>query len=648
MASSVHDVVQAGIEALRRHAWDEAFELLTRADATMRLDGPGLEHLAEAASWTIKPHEQRDALERAYSAYMNAGNRRRASYMALEISSNYNSHGQPAVARGWMARAERLLASEPDCVERGYLLLRRARRAYDSGDPHTAATLACEVARLGEHFGERDLWALGTTTLGQALLPQGQIDEAMALLDEGLATAVGGELRPNATALVYCWAIASCRDVADVKRAAEWTDVAKRWCERQSIAGFPGVCRIHRAEIMRLRGAWADAERDVEMATEELAVFSPLMAGEAFAELAMVRLRMGDLSGAEAALEHAHELGGELEPAQSLTKLYRDDATGAAACIRDRLSDESLDRLQRGRMLPSAVEIALATGSIVEAQGLAEELEQLADDFGTTLFQAAAKQARGGVEIMQGNPRVALRALERSLRLWQELDAPFEAAQVRVLMGQAYRAVGNEDGAARELRSARVCFDKLGARLDAERTAAALSDAQRTPATPTARVFLFSDVVSSTALLQAIGDEAWRRLVEWHDRTLRALFSEHGGEEVDHAGDGFFVAFLDAKSALHCAVAIQRRLCDHRREHGFSTHVRIGVHAAEALRLGSSYKGRGVHAAARIASIADGDEVLVSKETLTAADSRFDADEPHLVDLKGFPDLVEVCAVRWH
>lgn len=647
MVDIVDNRVQAGIEALRRHAWEEALQFLSDADVSGSLDGHGLEELAEAAMWACRPDVRLDALERAYRAYVDAGNGRRAAYVALQLSSTYLSQGQSAVARGWMAHAERLLGKEPECVERGYLLLRRARRAYASGDLRAAADLAQQVAELGERYGDRDLAVMGTTTLGEALLPEGKFDEAMALLDEGLAAAVGGELSPNATALVYCWSIASCRDVADVKRAAEWTAISLRWCERQSITGFPGVCRIHRAEIMRLRGAWADAERDVQTAAQELLTFSPGMAGEAFGELATVRLRMGNISGAEAALVRAHELGGESEPAYSLLKLYRGDAKGAAASIRDRLADATLDRLTRGRMLPAQVDIALVAGELDEGREAVEELERLAADFGTALFRAAALQARGALQVVEDAPDDALRALKQSLRLWQEIDAPYEVAQVRVLMGRAYRSAGNEDAASRELRAATACFEKLGAGLDAEVAAATLSGPQVASAPHTSRTFLFSDIVGSTALLEAIGDEAWRNLVQWHDRTLRSLFAEHGGEEVDHAGDGFFVAFTGVAPALQCGIAVQRALCAHRRKHGFAPHVRIGIHATEAMRVGSSYKGRGVHAAARIGSLAGADEVLASTETINAAGARFHSSEPRRVALKGLSKPVDVCAVRW-
>ena len=145
--------------------------------------------------------------------------------------------------------------------------------------------------------------------------------------------------------------------------------------------------------------------------------------------------------------------------------------------------------------------------------------------------------------------------------------------------------------------------------------------------------FLFSDICGSTNLVEAIGDASWLDLVDWHDRTLRTLFREHRGEEVDHAGDGFFVAFTTAGSALGCAVAIQRALADHRRHHGYAPPVRIGVHSASAMQVDGGYRGKGIHAAARIGAVAAADEVVASREAADEAGLGFT--NPRTLELKG-------------
>ena len=159
------------------------------------------------------------------------------------------------------------------------------------------------------------------------------------------------------------------------------------------------------------------------------------------------------------------------------------------------------------------------------------------------------------------------------------------------------------------------------------------------------RTFMFTDIVRSTNLVEAIGDEAWEDLIRWHDDTLRALFSSHRGEEVAATGDGFFVAFESPDEAVACAIAIQRRLAEQRRTQGFAPQVRIGLHAAGATQMGQNFTGKGVHEASRIAGLADGGQILASRHTV--AGSRFPAVDPRMVDIRGIAEQVEVVSVDW-
>jgi class 3 adenylate cyclase len=159
------------------------------------------------------------------------------------------------------------------------------------------------------------------------------------------------------------------------------------------------------------------------------------------------------------------------------------------------------------------------------------------------------------------------------------------------------------------------------------------------------KTFMFTDIEGSTNLVEALGDEVWQGVLHWHDEALRALFAEHKGEEVVGTGDGFFVGFDSPDDALACAVAIQRRLADHRRTQGFAPKVRIGVHASGATQVGRNFSGKGVHEAARIAALADGDEILSSKATAT--DGRFPMSEPRTVTLRGTSEAIEIVSVDW-
>ena len=197
-------------------------------------------------------------------------------------------------------------------------------------------------------------------------------------------------------------------------------------------------------------------------------------------------------------------------------------------------------------------------------------------------------------------------------------------------------------GAANRVEAAAVA-SRLGL-IDEPRLAAITRPEPRRAgvAEPTAeRTFLFTDIVASTALLDAIGDPAWSDLRAWHDATLRRLFEAHGGVEVDHAGDGFFVAFPTAGPAIACALAIQQALADHRRTSGFAPGVRLGVHTGTATRSGAGWTGRDVHLAARLMDLAGPGEVVASEAALERAGMRPPA-EPTEVELPGISGRIRV------
>jgi class 3 adenylate cyclase len=215
-------------------------------------------------------------------------------------------------------------------------------------------------------------------------------------------------------------------------------------------------------------------------------------------------------------------------------------------------------------------------------------------------------------------------------------------------LAQTHRGSELQERAVHEIRAARSVFERLGARLDVRR---ALEEeaALGTPAARTsereAKLFMFTDIVSSTNLVDAIGDDAWGHLIRWHNEKIASLVAAYGGDVVRTMGDGFFVTFDEALAAIECAVMIQRALAEHRRDQGFSPTVRIGLHRAEATSEGADWTGMGVHVAARIGSLAEGEEILVSADT--AEGSGFEVSAPRSVSLKGVAKPVEVVAVRW-
>src|SRR5919108_2412853 len=516
-----------------------------------------------------------------------------------------------------------------------------------AGDMEGMASHAARAVELGANFGDRDIQARALTNQGEALVQLGRLEEGMALYDEASVAAVGGELSPFATGIVYCNTIGICSEVADYGRAAEWTDAARRWCQRQAISGFPGFCRVRRAEIVRLRGAWPEAEREARVAAEELTLQRTVSyAAGAFVELGLVRLRMGDLQSAAAAFGHANELGASAQPGLALLDLARGEPSAALIQVRRALEDDELP-LVRARTLPAAVEIALAAGDVDVADAASTELAEIAAAYGTPMLRAIAEDAAGAVLLARGDVREAVKRNRAAYRIWRELDAPYETARLRERLGLSYRASGDERAAVLELDAARAAYERLGASLDLQRVLAVLGRAAPAPRRVT-RTFMFTDIVGSTGLIATVGDDAWNDLRRWHDQVLRASFAAHDGEEVDHPGDGFFIAFPDAAGALECAVGIQRLLAEHRQTHGFAPRVRIGLHADSATQEAGTYQGLGVHAAARIGALAEGGDILATAHTVIAAGGEWPVSDEREVELRGLEGRVRVMSIRWH
>jgi class 3 adenylate cyclase len=645
------DVLQDGRAASARHAWREAFALFSAADERVPLAPDDLDRLAEAAWWIGRIPECVAARERAYAAHVEAEEPAPAALTAVELARAYFQKGDRAVGLAWVNRADRLLASAPESVAHGYVARARSlvsfelERKLDEALHH--ATRALDLAT---RFRDRNLMAIALHDQGRIRVARGDVAEGSALMDEATVAGVSGELDPMATATIYCNTIMTCRDLADYPRAREWTEAAKRWCERQAIAGFPGMCRVYRATVTRLRGAWTEAEDEVRRACEELRDFNVGYLGAGLCELGEIRLRMGDLPAAEDAFRQARELGRVPEPGFSMLRRAEGKTQVALVSIRRALADES-DRLPRAGLLPALVEIALAACEVEGARAAVEELDAIAQTFGTRALAAGAAAARGALLLALGDASGAARHLRKAGSLWQEIECPYEAARARLALGDAYAAEGDPDAAALELEAARTAFERLGAVLDerraAERLAAAVASRPGAAGPREVPTFMFTDIVKSTDLLEAIGDEAWSDLARWHDETLRREIGRHGGEEIDHAGDGFFVAFAAAAAAIGCATAIQRALAEHRRTHGFAPLVRIGLHTASAARQGPAYRGRGVHEAARIAAVAEGGEIVASEETLAAVPPGLATSQARRVKLKGLREPLRIVTIHW-
>ena len=645
---TVDNALEEGREAVRRYAWREAFERLTAADQPGRLTAADLEGLAEASWWNGRVDLCISARERAFALRLEAGEPRRAALVAMDLAKD-NAGRAPAVAAAWFNRAQRLLQDEPAGIEHGYLAHRGWVPAHNTGNYERALELARKALEIGTKYGDPDLMALAIQDEGLTLVAQGHYSEGMALLDQATVAALSGELRPFSTGVIYCNVISTCEEMADYKRASEWTEASRRWCERQTIRGFPGMCRVHRAGVIRLSGAWLEAEQEARDAYAEVRDFRADYAAEALYQIGEIRLNRGDLAEARDAFRQAHDLGRDPNPGLALLHLVEGDVGAAAAAIKRGLAAESRP-VPRTQLLPAQVTIALAAGDRATATAAAAELESITETFTIPALRAHAHYARAAVALAEGDAAGAVRDFCEALALWREVGAPYQEAITRAALGAAYQAGGDPEGALLELNAAHATFVRLGAVLDERRVARMLVDAGQLPVEPIAsdpatRTFMFTDIVKSTQLVEAMGDEAWNEVLRWHDHTLRDLIARHAGEEISHSGDGVFASFEQPDRAIECAVQIQRTLADHRRTHGFAPAVRIGVHQAAATRVGLDYRGKGVHEAARIGAAAQDGEVLASWHT--AEPCKFALSEPREMNLKGITEPVQVVSISW-
>ena len=642
--SQVVDSLDAARQAATRGSWRKAYAAYTDA-ASHDLSAEDLERFAEAAWWTGRIGQAIGLRERAYAAYNAAADRPGAARAALALYWDHSARGSFAVSQGWFSKAERLVETMPDSAEHAHVVLTRGMNSlFMLGNAAEAVVDLERAYELGERLGERDVQALALTGQGKALVQAGEVDKGLALLDEATAAAVSGELRPFSAGLIYCCTIASCQDVGDYRRAAEWTEEANRWCDRLDVTGFPGACRIHRAEIMRLRGDWPAAEEQAIAACEELQDFDRYITAGGFYEIGEIRRRRGDFAAAAEAYRKANEFGRDPQPGVALLRLAEGKVDAAVAAIRRALEDVH-EPLVRVRRLPAQIDIAIAAGDLRTARVAAQELEHIVDaykigDAPAPAFDATVHVATGQIKLAEGDAEGASRCLRRARDEWKKVGAPYETAQARMLLGIAYRREGDEDGATEELEAALATFEQLGAKLDAERAKELLGRLE------TRRTFLFTDIVGSTRLLETLGDEKWKKLLARHDELLRDRIVASGGEVIKQTGDGFFASFDNPKAAVEAAVGIQRAIDGE----VFAPDVRIGVHTGGAFQTDSDvsdYGGQGVHAAARIGAVGGAGEIVVSRETLDGVGSAFRLSEPRAQELKGFEEPVELVSVDW-
>jgi tetratricopeptide (TPR) repeat protein len=452
--------------------WHTAFDLLVEADTGGLLAPGDLSLLGEVAYAAGHLDVTIVAWERAYTAFLQADDQVAAAGAALRVAMHLLfDTALMAPVRAWLARADDLLEARYGTPAHAWLGVVRAYERMLSGDAAGARPWARQAIDVGATYAPAAC-ALGRVAEARLVIEDGDVQQGLSLLDRaGLAT-VSGELDPLSTGVVYCELVCALQALGQYDIAEEWTEAMERWCETNTIGSLHGRCRVHRAEILRLRGSCTEAESQALTACEELRPYLRRELGWPLNELGRIRLHKGDLSGAQEAFVASLHAGWDPEPGLALVLLALGDVATAASSIR-----RSLERparvpwkerppntdLQRAPLLEAQVEIELAAGDIGRAEAAADELERISARFETKPLAAGAALANGRVRLANGDPEGAEELLSRAVRLWGEVGAPYEVARPRMCLAEAHATGGSEHRAQLERAAARTILEEIRA-----------------------------------------------------------------------------------------------------------------------------------------------------------------------------------------
>lgn len=432
--------------------------------ATERLTANDLAAYADAAWWLGRIEDNLRLNAAACDAFQADSRPAEAAWAALVLGIFHLSRGDEPQGFGWLGRSGRLLEGIPDCTAHGYLLhLTEVEANLHAGQPAAAVDAARRIQDLGRGLVRPDLVALGLNGEGRALIRSGQVVDGLRLLDEAMITVLDGRLDPFASGTLYCHTIATCHEVADIRRMSRWIELTEQWLATFPAAvAFGGLCRVHRAQLQLLRGEWDEAERGALLVVADLDANRVDYAAEAWYVVAETRRLRGDPSAADAYVE-AHVRGRDPQPGRALLRLQKGDSAGAATSVRSALAAVGPDPLRRAPLCAAAVEIAIAAGRLDEATAAAAELAETASTYSTSGLEAMAVTARGAVLLAEDRAEEALPVLRDACRCWDELAATYDAAGTCVRLAAVYRALGDEASAAAEVARAETTYARLGA-----------------------------------------------------------------------------------------------------------------------------------------------------------------------------------------
>lgn len=464
-------------QAAEAQDWATAFEQFSQLDNASTLEAEDLEVFAQAAWWQGRLDVAIHAHERAYQAFSKSGRIDAAVMCSLFLFYDYINQGDFAVGMAWQGRAARLAKEIPGSPAEGYVGVVACGAAYGEGNLESCLSQAKRVTELGEKHGDPTLMAWGLHWEGLCLIKQGQLNEGWTLLDEAMLEVSMKQVQPIWAGFLHCSTIQICEELGDPRRGWQWVETTERWLSSAADGSvFPGICRMFKARLLQERGTWEEAEAEASRVSQELRTRQVRTAARGYYEVGEIKRLRGDLKSAEELFTQAHQMGFDPLPGLALAHLAQGRLETAADLI-ERALDEAPDRLNRAKLLPARVQISLARKDETAATQAAEELAATATDYHSPRLTAATYAARGALLLFRTDPEEALVQLREAVRLWSELDCPYEEGLARVLSGKALRALNHEDGAKMELKAAREIFARLGSTAELQRTEQLLGDA---------------------------------------------------------------------------------------------------------------------------------------------------------------------------
>jgi hypothetical protein len=413
------------------------------------------------------------AWEDLYATHLAAGKRVEAARAAaMTAMFLLVDTGLMAPVRGWVRRARRVLASADTGSVHALLAAVEAYERLFCGDAEAARSAALQAVELGERHGSPQASVIGSTAASRLALLDGAIEEGLALLNEVGARLMAGELDPLTTGIMYCELVCAAQGLGRHDLAREWTDVMDRWRRGRAFGGVNGRCRVHKAELLRLTGPAAAAENEALGACAELAPWLRREYGWPLVELGNVRLRRGNLAGAEEAFLSAQDLAWSPQPGLALLRLAQGDVDAARAQIDDAVTRPfrlpwkerpPVGDLQLAPLLSAQAEITAAAGDVAACREAAARLAAIAASFSGAALEAMAALAAARASLLAGDVPGAVRSAARAVTGWSEVGAPYEVAESRLVLAEAHDRTGAVELGALERAAARRGFQTFGA-----------------------------------------------------------------------------------------------------------------------------------------------------------------------------------------